>query len=165
MIKISSLLLLFLIPVSSRLYAQDTDTPMGVETEFKKHSIYLELLGNGLSYSINYERLLKPGLSLRMGAGYFPELDDFFTNTRHISLPILLNSLIDINRTTQFEAGLGTTFLFLNPNENFYITSSFGIKSVDPKTGKFFKVSLTPFTNNITKRIYFSGGLSLGKTF
>ncbi len=165
MIKISSLVLLLLLPASSQLYAQDMDTSLQVETEFKKHSIYLELLGNGLSYSINYERLLKQGLSLRMGAGYFPELDDFFTNTRHISLPILLNSLININRTTQFEAGLGTTFLFLNPNENFYITSSLGIKSVDPKTGKFFKVSFTPFTNNITKRIYFSGGLSLGKTF
>jgi len=48
-----------------------------VATEFKKHSIYLELLGNGLSYSINYERLLKQRLSLRMGAGYFPDLDDF----------------------------------------------------------------------------------------
>tara|TARA_R110002096_G_scaffold97694_13_gene217738 strand:- start:4320 stop:4817 length:498 start_codon:yes stop_codon:yes gene_type:complete len=165
MIKISSLVLLLLLPASSQLFAQDMDTSLQLETEFKKHSIYLELLGNGLSYSINYERLLKQGLSLRMGAGYFPELDDFFTNTRHISLPILLNSLININRTTQFEAGLGTTFLFLNPNENFYITSSLGIKSVDPKTGKFFKVSFTPFTNNITKRIYFSGGLSLGKTF
>ncbi len=165
MIKISSLVLLFLTPVSSLLFAQDTDTPIRVETEFKKHNIFLELLGNGLSYSINYERLLKQGLSIRMGAGYFPDLDGFFTNTHHISLPILLNTLININRTTQFEAGLGATLLFLNPNENFYITSSLGIKSVDPKTGKFFKISFTPFTNDITKRIYFSGGLSLGKTF
>ncbi len=45
-------------------FAQETDT------ELPKNSLYLELGGNALIYSLNYDRILGDVVSLRAGIGY-----------------------------------------------------------------------------------------------
>lgn len=80
----------------------------------KKNAIYFEFAGNGLIFSVNYERLLFQKrlmhLRARVGAGRFPgshrgylEWDGFFT------LPVEINALIG-KRNNFFEAGIGNTF-------------------------------------------------------
>ena len=139
-----------------------------INNRLNKNSIYLELFGNGLFYSLNYERLVKENLSVRFGASYFPKVGSgFISFERHITLPILINYQLRMTDNILLETGLGSTLVFLNTDSNISLTSSIGLKSIDSKTGKFFKISLTPYIENINKNnnLNLSLGLSFGKTF
>ena len=76
-----------------------------------KNSIYAELLGCGVLYSVNYERILfsKQGKSLSCRIGYaFLEITEGYT---HI-VPFVVNYQTSLNKSISFEIGLGTRYIY-----------------------------------------------------
>ncbi len=78
------------------------------QNTFKKNDIYLELLGNGIGASLNYERQLNnnPSLGVRLGLGYYSGTEQF-----RVSIPIGVNYLFKIGSKKSFlDAGIGGTW-------------------------------------------------------
>lgn len=77
------------------------------QTAYKRNDIYLEVGGNGLFASVNYERQLtkQPGLGFRIGVGIYSE------NAFYMTIPAGINYLFKLKNDKSFiEAGLGTTW-------------------------------------------------------
>lgn len=77
------------------------------QDNFKRNDIYLEAGGNGLYGSVNYARQLtkQPGLSARMGVGFYSE------NAFYLTIPVGINYLFKLKNEKSFiDAGLGLTW-------------------------------------------------------
>lgn len=144
------------------------------QTAFKKNSIFLEVGGNGLFTSINYDRQItnKPGLGIRLGVGFYS------TNPFQITIPIGINYLYEIKNNKSFmEFGLGTTWtradveLYVlaehrDPNyKNTHFINFIPSMGYRRHTKNFFmwRLSLTPVVNQYGFLPYF--GISFGKLF
>ena len=96
--------------ITASCFSQGEKIPQ--EKLSKKNAVYLELLGQGLLYSVNYDRILLVGnklaLSGRVGLSYYPDTGFFDTNT--IAIPIEFNLLVG-KGLTYFEFGLGGTYM------------------------------------------------------
>lgn len=132
-------------------------------------SIYLEIGGNALIYSINYDRLLSNNFGLRAGAMAFA-LSDGSGSAAAVATPVLANYFIG-DGNGRFELGAGIVFASggIGGGDVGFAGSGVGVTStigyrLQPVSGGFlFRIGFTP--------IYFSrkfipmGGLSLGYTF
>ena len=144
-------------------------------TEHRKipnNSIYLELAGQGLLVSLNYERIFFHGgdfyISGRMGFGYVPP------KITTLSLPLLVNGMYQVSNGFLFELGIGfnPTYTFwpdyyssggLFSGGAFYESGSFidplitgfaGIR-IQKKKGFLFRLGFTPLielTKNMENR-------------
>lgn len=149
---------------STPAVAQDQRPASGVEAV---NAVYLELLGNGIFYSINYDRRFGDAFGARAGlggvgnAGAVPiTLNYLLGGTRH-HLELGIGPLIVYGPET-FEDEQGdlvtgaTTLAVLG-------TGTFGYR-FQPDTGGFvFRIGLTPFFS--TGGILPWAGLSLGYAF
>lgn len=128
---------------------------------FKKNDIYLELGGNGILASINYERQLtnNPGIGIRLGVGFIPLA---------VNIPLSINYLIKINKETSFiDAGMGVTYLIAKKGNPRNLTQlnfvpSFGYRHHTKKNG-MLRINFTPLVNK--DFTYPSIGISFGKRF
>lgn len=119
----------------------------------RSKAVYLEVLGNGLTYSLNFDarfsKSLK-GLGGRAGIGYMAVDGDNLT-----SIPIIVNYLFGKDKH-YFEVGAGTAFLAASTPTQFgsidtrekgsaFIgTMSFGYR-LEPQNGGFmFRAGITP---------------------
>ena len=148
-----------------------------------RNNAYLELLGNGGLFSINYERIVVENFALRLGFGAFESGTLFGEGDNSIvTVPILGNFLIGKNKS-KFEVGAG--FLFgrkkftstLNSNDNttssiMDLTGVIGYRYQPSTAGFMFRVGLTPFyalkggdDAYPSSGLFLSGGLSLGYSF
>lgn len=112
------------------------------QNTFKRNEIFLELMGNGLLGSINYERQFgeKPGLGFRAGLGIYGQQPGF-------TVPVGLNYLINITKNSLFlDLGVGATYasnsdgtLYISVKRQFpytpkteflYVMPSLGLKIV-----------------------------------
>lgn len=151
------LLCIWYSPVSAQTPA--TDAKKDFHTA--QNSFFLEVGGSGLWYSINYERFVFTGQSLRMGLGYY----------ERIGLPVLYNVLLG-SGTHQLEIGLGGTFLLPVKQRDQLKAYAAGNLSYrwlfSTETGiNFFRISFTPLVDNLSARpseISFIpwGGVSFG---
>lgn len=81
--------------------------PVFGQKDFRKNTLYLELGGNGLIGSINYERQVfkKPGLGIHAGLGFYGR------GKRYLTVPIGVNYLIGIKSKHNFlMVGMGATY-------------------------------------------------------
>lgn len=167
--KTFSLLISVLLLTSTLTNAQHVKTSRAKEDPLAKNSFYIELLGNGFLYSINIERALSKSSSLRLGASYGPGAGPLSRrySDHFVTLPILINRHLKLNKTIILEAGVGATLVFFGDDANSYFTSSIGTKFLDAKTGQFFKVSLTPYSRNmdLLSNMKLNFGFSFGKEF
>jgi len=74
---------------------------------YKNNQVYVEIFGNGLVYSINYERLLTENFTIRAGFGYTPGL--ILVEGTFIQIPVTASYLLG-GQSSKFEMGLGATF-------------------------------------------------------
>jgi hypothetical protein len=150
------------------------------EAKYSKNSLFIEFLGNGGLYSINYERNLKSNFFGRLGIGHWSS-NSFGVKTTVTSIPILL-SYITGNKRSHFEFGGGllagrlTDYSGFADNTDsasiFDLTGFFGYR-YQKSTGKgfLFRVGLTPFlslddkANYPEKGLSLSGGISYGYHF
>lgn len=164
---------LLLVSMSPRTLAQDEAKP------FCRNAIYLEFLGQGILYSLNYDYRVTEHFSLRAGFSQWSIDPPFILSTKEVRLtlfPLMVNYLSG-SGTSNFELGIGIVPASVSLQEQDVF---FGIETegednrilgtvtigyrAQPRDGGFvFRVGLTPlFTFD---RILPFGGVSLGLTF
>lgn len=152
-------------------------------SDYIRKSVYLELLGNSLAYSVNYDMRFKKnqqdGLGFRIGAGGFSitgyDSDGVEVKGSLWTFPIALNYLMGKKRSA-LEAGLGVTPLILGAKIE---VDDEKIGSTGSGANVFFNLGyrFQPLKNGFTARINWtpiinSGGfipawfgISLGYSF
>ena len=137
----------------------------------KRQTVYLELGGNGLFTSVNYDFQLtkKPGLGIRAGIGFY-SLDPFV-----LTIPVGVNYLFELQQNKSYmELGLGATWtkenvsLYLEPDlckkrtnfGNYFPTIGYRKHT---KKSFMWRMSLTPLINQNGFQPFFGG--SFGKLF
>lgn len=145
-----------------------------------RNTIYAEGMGNGQTYSINYDRLFlrkeKFALAGRVGIGVTPNrYKELF-----YQLPVEICPLVGKGKHF-FETGAGFTFIQMVKNEDLYVTRHpwvagvllrTGYRFQKPDGGIFFRAGfLVIFPAAYSEGTYFTkhvipwGGVSLGYTF
>jgi hypothetical protein len=100
------------------------------------NAVYVEILGNGIAYSFNYENFIGRQVSFRAGLAYIPifsTLVDVFTPqpTGILVFPITVNyftslDINDINSPHKLEFGLGIDIVKFIGDDNFKGAGVFG---------------------------------------
>ena len=135
----------------------------------KQNQLYLELAGNGLIYSINYERFLSEDFTIRGGFGITPGL--IFIEGTFIHIPVTASYLIG-SKTSKLELGLGATYFAGEDTEIFgldagdqslmFLTGIIGYRYTSP-AGFVFRVFFTPLYSSESEPNFNPyGGLSFG---
>ena len=138
---------------------------------FKKNNIYLEVGGNGLFGSVNYERQLtkEPKFGLHVGIGFYTE------KAFYLTYPAGISYFFKLKRENSFiDAGLGYTWTQIQETFNRNVTYSerdnFGnfIPSVGyrrhyEQQGLMWRLSITPIINKYGFVPWI--GASVGKRF
>jgi hypothetical protein len=166
------LISLFLI-VSISTFAQSQTFSDSYERT-KGRAVYMEVLGNGFGYSLNYDQRFQErfdGLGFKAGGSYFG-VDGVSVAT----FPIGINYLLG-GQGKYFEMGLGSTYILASGKTNipgigkdrtsgnlFLGNMIFGYRSEPVDGGFLFRASFTPFFGyGIFWPLY--GGLSVGYAF
>lgn len=151
----------------------------------KNNSVYLELAGNGMLYSANYDRtiLLSKQFKLapRVGFEWLPVRERL--GYQNFVIPLELNVLWAKNRESKnhLELGLGLTFIELK--KQFFNKTSpstkmakvtllrLGFRHQKPSGGFMYRIGTTlpiaqdDYLNKVEVRNDFFGGISLGYSF
>lgn len=140
--QVRMLILLWLAFFASPLFAQD-EPPIP-----KPNGWYLELLGNGGLYSINYERKVRPKLVMRYGAANWTAEDLFSdSETSVYSFPFTTSYLIG-SAKHKFELGGGIVGgVRKDESDRGLFLSLTGIAGYryEADSGFLFRAGLTPF--------------------
>ena len=117
-----------------------------------RNHCYLELFGNGIIYSFNYERLITDNFTIRGGLGIVPGfalIDEFF-----FGIPLTASYLLG-GSSSKFEIGLGTTFFFFEDPDTFSFSSNdksylvltgiLGYRYFRSRGGFTFRITFTHF--------------------
>lgn len=143
-----------------------------VNTPKVKNTIYIEFLGNGGIYSLNYERRLGKRIWGRAGASYFPAAYEGLA-----TFPVGVSYLFG-KHSKFFELGLGTTLFSAGSDDLLFdfdenggkqfsagISATIGYRFQPPKNDLLFKVALVPAYIPLSSAFAVSAGLSLGYSF
>ena len=79
----------------------------------KLNMVYVQLFGNGIVLSANYERQLfkKPGFGIHAGIGICGEEGFYWNGTYRITIPVGINYLLPLKRNNRFiDFGIGATY-------------------------------------------------------
>ncbi len=117
--------------------------PPSGASAWAQNAVYVELLGNGLVYSINYDRFISPNSSIRAGIGYIglsasapTDNGDGTVSNNNVSaslltIPITFNYFLGSHdekgrlSSSKFELGLG--IIFIDAGESFGAISAAGV--------------------------------------
>ncbi len=168
-------LLITISPVTKRLIAQDISA--------KPNAVYLELLGNGLIYSLNYERNITGNIYVRAGGMFlgFSIGDSNPSKYRFYSFPFMLNKVIG-KKKGNLELGVGLLYYSFNAEssgvqdtgypgiiigeQGIGLTSTVGYRHIFTNN-MLFRVGFQPsyYFKSISKGLTMSPGISIGKVF
>jgi hypothetical protein len=133
-----------------------------------KNSIFFEGYGNGILYSINYDRLITNSFGARIGYSKFDLGNEFSFTT----IPVLLNYFVG-EQNSRLELGAGIVHVSVSGNftwfadtfkaDKAFFTSVIGYRFQPIDGGLLFRIDFTPIIGN-GKFLPF-GGISLGATF
>lgn len=129
-----------------------------------KNALFLELLGNGILYSLNYDRRLNDRFSLRAGMMYFSigaSSSDGSSSSKATVLlvPVLFNVLFG-GKNHKFELGAGPLVAYASAEASgiggsaggkgvgFAGTSSIGYRYSPADGGFFFRAGLAPLISS-----------------
>ncbi len=147
--RVGVLFALFLIPAVS--VAQTVSVPPG------RNAVYLELLGNGGLYSLNYDRRIADRATVRVGIASWTAVDLFGVGdeeTKLLTFPLLVNFvggsgnhhpelggglLLGRQTTSAPSGGESTTSGIFN------LTGVVGYRYQKPGRGIVFRAGITPF--------------------
>ena len=165
--------------LASLSFSQNSDDTI-VEMPYMKNTVYFEALGNGITYSLNYDRILakhgKFALAGRIGGTYNSATNGFVPE---FAFPLEISVLYG-RRNHQMEFGAGYTAVHLEEDSNDYLgyydednrpirfrTLRFGYRYQNSKGGPFFRVGvmlLVMDRPNLYHSYWPWGGVSLGYT-
>ena len=133
-----------------------------LEERTAKNTVYLELGGNGLIYSVNYERFLSRDLNVRVGLEYFSLNASSGSASGNATLaifPVTVSFLGLSKGPHAFELGAGLDIVYASASTDSTGGSSFGSGTTiagtailgyryAPRDGGFnFRFALTPIFN------------------
>lgn len=159
-----------LLALSSLAHAQeDVIGP----TEFARNSIFVELGGNGILYSLNYDRKFTDHVSGRIGGmGFSIESDNSTDRVGLLLFPTMVNYLLG-SGSSRLELGAGLLWGIAGGELEDYgslngvglagITSTIGYRLQPARGGFNFRIGLTPYISN--GEFQFWGGLGFGFGF
>lgn len=144
------------------LVAQPNFLEEGFENRQKpiaKSAVSLELGGNALLYSLNFDRVLVQSDTykgtLRIGVGVLPYLESVKENRTFLFVPIEFNNLFGPYNHF-FELGLGITLNNSIQGANHWITGRAGYRVHPFKTGFYFRTGIVlvyiPYANPLMNR-------------
>jgi hypothetical protein len=105
-------------PSSSRAPAPADD---GVDEPYRRHArnvFFVELLGSGIAYSVNYERFFSDEASLRLGVGYIEEnwppvlANQGAPRNSQTTIPVLANYYSPSSPNGNLHIASGATFVY-----------------------------------------------------
>lgn len=130
------------------------------------NAIYFELLGSGIIYSLNYERIFKNHFTIRGGFSYLNSEGGVLSFPRYI-FPVSSSYLLSTDEDSHLEFGLGVTFHRGNNMNGLFPVPIIGFREQDLiNGGGTFRISFTPFILADPKiKLYPFGGLSFGTSF
>ena len=121
------------------------------EPTIKKNQVYLELGGCGLTYTLNYERLLSKKFALRGGIGITPGL--LFVDGTIFTIPLTGSYLIG-EGYSKLELGLGATYMTTTDVDIFGLPAGsssliafdgiIGYRGGSPNGGFIFRIAFNP---------------------
>jgi len=171
-IKIIFVTLILLFAFPNTLFAQNK------ASNFNRNAIYVELLGPGIAYSINYDYRITKQIGFRVGFSSWSTSTSLFSSsgkTSFIEFPLLINYLVG-NSTNHLELGLGMVVGSISDKDKFFGRSDYSSKyhlgigtatigyRMEPKNGGFmFRIAFTPFFT--FKDAWPFGGISFGYAF
>ena len=140
--------------------------------EIAQNSIHLELLGNGLIYSLNYERIIVENFGARLGIGYWQVNESGGDNkTTLMTVPVMVNYLLG-SKSSKLELGVGICYInyseateeFLGVDESATLgTATFAYRYQRPEGGIMFRAGVTPLFGSIGFQLWF--GVGFGYAF
>jgi len=104
------------------------------------HGVYLELLGAGGLYSVNYEYRLPTALALRLGFSWWEFC--FLDCSEVITVPVSLTGFVG-GRNSHLEFGAGVTWVATNESRVFLVPQ-LGYRYMQPTGGFLFRLMFTP---------------------
>lgn len=139
-------------------------------TDYSKNTVYTELGGAGITYSLNYDRRVTENIALRTGINYAPTLV-----APGVSF-IGQGSYLFGKEDEFFELGVGITYVLSDdPNivpfsddgniKGALINSFIGFRSQSVEEPIFFRFGAAPFYSFFSDKLFLSGGLSFGYSF
>ncbi len=168
--KAAVLVLVLLSLQSAGAFAQER-----VEGSRARNNVFLELLGNGFVYSLNYERFLGRRFSLRVGGMVLTgtgESEDGQTATALLTIvPVMLNRLVNLSGRHNLEVGAGLDLAYLNVKSDLVgklsgsgveFTAKVGYMYFNPDGGFNFRIAYTPIWS---EEFSHSFGVGLGYAF
>jgi hypothetical protein len=111
----------------------------------KQNALLLDLGGQGLLFTLSYERFITEGFAVRTGFGVFPEI---FGNGMNPVLSLMLSGITDPDSgEDHFECGAGIVTV---PSESGKVLGSLsiGYRYQDPADRVIFRAALTPFISD-----------------
>jgi hypothetical protein len=178
----SVVLSLFLFVSASQ--AQEDHSVGVTKSVMAENSIYLELGGNALLYSINFDRMISPDMGARIGIGYMglstgtapTDGPDHNASVSVLLVPATFNFFVsshDGNHvgSSKLELGLGVALVDINGDFGGTTFSGAGVGGTatigyryQPYDGGFlFRIGFTPVFASST--FFPWGGISFGLTF
>ncbi|MGM0545609.1 MAG: hypothetical protein ACQEST_02710 [Bacteroidota bacterium] len=140
---------------------------------YSQNSVYFEALGNGIIYTVNYDRKFTDHFGARGGFMIISGRDEETNESAGIGIfPLMANYLAGSgNHRLELGAGLIVATIGANLEDHGRIseqgvggpTTTFGYRYQPAGGGFLFRAGLTPFFSGGTP--YLWGGLSLGYTF
>lgn len=142
-----------------------------------RNAVYVELLGNGLLYSVNYDRLFTDNVSGRIGAMFVAGEDEEGDSGYALITPIIASYLFG-QGSSKFEAGLGVALGYASVDgldfgeegagvdesgAGVIGTGVLGYRYQRPDGGFVFRVGLTPLFDDSGFAPWF--GVSFGYGF
>lgn len=126
----------------------------------KPNSFYLELVGMGRLYSVNYDRLFTENFGARIGFMYFAaDQFAFFNDVEILLIPTTLNFLVGTGKH-KFELGAGPVFV---SGSGVGWTGTIGYRYQKDEGGFMWRIGFTPLLAG--GKFFPSGGISLGFSF
>lgn len=126
-----------------------------------KTAVFVEGLGNGITFTFNYDTRVKDRLGIRAGIGYIGNLSGDGGIT---AIPLMANYLLG-SGGNYFDIGLGATVLTGDILDSYILmTFSFMYRKQPPGGGFMWKAGFAPFFAEGVFIPYFPG-VSLGYSF
>lgn len=127
----------------------------------KSNTVYLEIGGNNVFYSLNYEKEVLQNFSPRIGISIMPisEYSNSGKNSNSkLFITLMSNYFIGINNNNKIELGGGISYGL----ETFFPAVSIGYRSSPSEGGFVFKITFTPLLNKEIFSVFPWFGIGIG---
>jgi len=135
-----------------------------ITCQAQKNSVYAEIYLEAVTaaMSINYERQLfnNSNLLIRAGVGLYQTIGIFGISDGYYTVPVTFHYLAPVSDNSFVDIGIDPTFNTPGSPKNIvYLFTNIGFRK-NIKNNLFWRVHVTPYTINLTKKRY-----SLGDEF